>query len=313
LPLFRAFWELASRRAADLGADAIHCHDTDAIPAGLSARRRLRGQGVAPALVVDFHELYRASRMVPQRGILGSIARALVDSIERRAIREASLVIVANEGVVDHYLGMGAGDKALFVPNAPDHAIFRPIACERPEHPFTITFIGRKRYARTLEALALAIQPYPDMTAELIGDGPDAARVDALSQAHERVTVGGPVPYESIPERYACTDVVHAAYDSVVGNARVCTPGKVLEAMACAKPVLVSEGTWVGDWVRRNGVGVAVDAADANKVGEALAALRDDPAARVRMGETGRSIVESSLNWERAAAELVSAYGRLER
>ncbi len=249
--------------------------------------------------------------MVPQRGLVGTAARAYVDRLERGAVAAADAVIVANEGVLPHYEAMGAGDKLVFVPNAPDAALFRPLPCDAPAtDAFTVTFIGRKRYARTLEALAAAIQPYPAMTVELVGGGPDAAEVDALAQRYERVSAQGPVPYAEIPARYACTDVVHAAYDAVVGNARVCTPGKVLEAMACAKPVLVSSGTWIGTWVEQHGVGRAVDATDATAVGAALAELQADPAARAAMGERGRALVEGGLNWDAAAATLVAAYAR---
>lgn len=313
--LFREFWRTAATRAIELRADVVHSHDTDTIPAGLSAIRSLGRSGSGARFVVDFHELYRASRMVPQAGVVGVLARAWVDRLERKAVRAASLVIVANEGVLPHYEAMGAGSKLLFVPNAPDADLFVPMPCAREiageVRPFTVTFIGRKRYAATLEALADAIQPHPDMAVELVGGGPDAARVDSLAMTHERVTASGPIPYAGIPARYACTDVVHAAYDAVVGNARVCTPGKVFEAMACSKPVIVSAGTWIGEWVERKGVGLAVDATDVNAVEAALTRLRDQPELRASMGVRGRTLVESGLNWESAARDLVAGYARI--
>lgn len=312
LPRYREFWRAASSRAVDLEADVVHSHDTDTIVPGLRALDEMERRGGRPHFVVDFHELYRSSRMVPQHGLLGMAARGAVDELERRAVRRASIVIVANEGVLPIYAAMGAGDRLLFVPNTPDATIFRPLPCKATERPFTVVFIGRKRYARTLVALADAIQPFPDMAVKLIGGGPDAVIVDRLAVDHPRVTAFGPVAYESIPEHYACADVVYAAYDPEVGNARVCTPGKVFEAMACGKPVLVSAGTWVGDWVERRGVGLAVQADDPEEIGRALMQLRDDPEERVAMGRRGRALVESEFDWDLTASLLQQAYASLD-
>ena len=311
---FRRFWGAAATRAVELEADAIHCHDTDTILAGMRAVRALRGRGSAAVLTIDFHELYRVSRMVPQRGLVGVLARAAVDLIERRGARAADLVVVANPGTVPHYERIAGSAKLLLVPNAPDMELFRPLECRDPSPgQLTVMFVGQKRYARTLEVLAEAVQSLPGVRCHLAGGGPDASHVDALAVRFERVTAEGPVPYSLITERYACADVVYAAYDALVGNVRYTIPGKVLEAMACAKPVIVSEGTWAAEYVEENRVGVAVDATDPAKLAEALMRLQERPEECRAMGERGRRIVETGMNWRDAGASLVEAYGRLER
>jgi len=209
---FAGFWREAAAHVLTLGPDVIHSHDTDAIVPGLRALRALRGRRANPAFVVDFHELYRASRMMPQGILTGVLARVAVDTLERQAIEEAALVIVANEGVLPHYRAAGADERLLFVPNTPDADLFRPLACDTDEHKFTVTFIGRKRYPRTLKVLADAIQPYPDMEARLIGGGPDAAAVEEIAAGHERVVASGPVPYEAIPAYYCVCRRCDAVY-----------------------------------------------------------------------------------------------------
>lgn len=312
LGLFREYWRRASVRAVSLGADVVHCHDTDTIVAGMNAVRRLRQTGKPVGLVVDFHELYRASRMVPQRGVTGVIARGIVDVLERRGAHAADLIVVANPGTVPHYERIGGPAELLIVPNAPDMELFRPLGCEERTAHLNVMFVGRKRYARTLEALAEAVSSLPDVSCHLVGGGPDAARVDALAARFERVSAEGPVAYSAIPALYACSDVIYAAYDAVVGNVRYTIPGKVLEAMACAKPVIVSEGTWAAEYVAENRVGVVVDGTDPIAVADALRALRDSPDERRVMGERGRRIVEQGMNWGDAAKTLGGAYGRLE-
>lgn len=309
LPLYRRFWRAAADRAVELSADAVHCHDSDTAMAGLWAVRDL---GTRSHLVVDFHELYRVSSMVPQKGLVGVVARYLVDRLERRAVKRAAVVIVANPGTADYYRGIGAGDRLLVVDNAPDPLLFTPRPCSETTRPFTACFVGRKRYARSLEALMQAIQPYDDMKAVLAGGGPDAERIETRARALERIETIGQVPYERIPDYYACCDAVYGAYDTLVGNVLYTIPGKVIEAMGCAKPVIVSSGTWVGDYVTKNRVGVAVACDDPDAIGQALVYLRDHPEEAKAMGRRGREIVEAGLNWPAVAERLTRAYATLD-
>lgn len=311
LPLFRAFWHSAAAYAAALRPDAIHCHDTDTLPAGLRARGVLRSEETH--FVVDFHELYRLSSMVPQRGLSGITARWVVDRLERRAVSQATLVIVANPGTAGHYESIGRADKVVIIDNAPDPDLFVPRPCPETDRLFTACFVGSKRYARTLIALMDAVQRREGMRAVLAGGGPDAQRIAEAARAYRNVEVIGQVPYRDIPGYYACCDVVYAAYDTLVGNVRYTIPGKVIEAMGCAKPVIVSEHTWVGDYVTKHRIGLAVKCDDPVAIGEALDHLRAHPEEAAEMGERGRRIVEHGLNWHTVAARLVSAYANLQK
>jgi len=309
LPLFRRFWRGAAGRAVAMSPDVIHCHDTDTAPAAMRALRQLRAHGTK--LVVDFHELYGASSMVPQRGLIGAAARRLVDRIEKRAVAQASLVIVANPGTAHHYLSIGARDKLVVIDNAPDPELFSPRPCPETDRPFTVTFVGSKRYLRTLVALMDAVRDEGGIRVVLAGGGPHADRVAELAGGRGNVEVHGQVPYTDIPGYYACCDVVHAAYDAVVGNVLYTIPGKVIEAMACAKPVIVSAGTWAGDFVVKNEIGLAVAGDDAAQIAAALRQLRDNPSEAAEMGRRGRAIVESGLDWPTVAQRLVDAYDAL--
>jgi glycosyltransferase involved in cell wall biosynthesis len=55
-----------------------------------------------------------------------------------------------------------------------------------------------------------------------------------------------------------------------------------------------------------------VDGTDVQAVKGAIVRLRDDPELARRMGERGRAIVESGLNWKAAAERLVGVYESLE-
>ena len=305
VPGYRAFWRQASARAIELDSSVIHCHDLDTVPAGLSA---LRGLGDRPRLVLDFWELYRESRALPQSGIAGLVARGAARWLERRAIPRSDLLITVVEGQVAYNRDLGA-KNIIVVENAPDLDAYTPSV--RSAEEFVICFIGQKRYVPGLISLMQAIQPHPELRALLVGGGPAEAEVAKAAERFERVEVAGRVEKSDIPALYACSDAVFACYDTRLLNWRTAFPVKVQEGMACGLPVVVSKGTWIAEYVAEHGLGVAVDDTDSADVEHALVALATDRETAREMGRRGRALVENGLNWEAAAARLVAAYDRL--
>ena len=309
LPLFREFWRTAADRAAEIGPDIVHCHDMDTAPAGIRAVKRATGE--RPKLVLDMHELYRDSKMVPQRGAVGAVARTVVRILERRAFPAADVILVANPGTLGYYESLGAGDKVVLVENAPDTRLFAPSE-QRPERPFTVGYFGQKRYLEGLLALVAAIRVHPDMAAILAGGGTAADEIARASADVDRIEVSGRFDYADLPALYTRCDAVYAVYGAVLGNVRTLFPVKVMEAMACALPVVVSTGTWIGEYVEREGIGLAIDGDDPVALSEALVRLKDEPKIAEEMGKRGLAIVQAGLSWQAASARLVHAYEALD-
>ena len=307
---YRAFWTAAARRTVELGADVVHCHDLDTAPAGLSAVRSLeRVRGRRAALVLDFHELYRESNMIPHAGIKGAVAGIGVRWVERSALRRADVVIVANPGTANSY-GSSAEQRIVVVENAPDSSILRPDPAARVCQPFTVGYAGQKRYAGGLVDLIEVVQSHSDMHAFLAGGGTAAEEIARLAAARERVEVSGRFGYADLPSLYGRFDVVYAVYDAALGNVRTLFPVKVMEGISCGLPVVVTKGTWVGDWVNEHGVGIAVSPGDRGELEAALVRLKDDPVLRAEMGAAGRAVVDAGLNWKAASERLLAVYAR---
>jgi glycosyltransferase involved in cell wall biosynthesis len=257
--------------------------------------------------VLDFHELYRASRVVPRMPVIGDIVAAGIDRVEARGLARADLVVLAWPGMLERYRSRFAG-PVVVVDNAPDLDRFSPDPTPRGERPFDVCYIGQKRYVASLELLIEIVQRHVDLSCFLAGGGVGEQRIAEFARGKERVEVVGRVRYDEIPALYRGRDCVYTLYDAAVGNARIHMPVKVMEGMACGLPVIVSEGTWVAGYVEAEGIGLAVDPADSQAVEAAIVRLKDDPALAAEMGARGRAIVEASLNWDAAAGRLVAAY-----
>ncbi len=307
--LYPRFWREATAAVLDLEPHVVHCHDSDTAVVGVRVKRRSPGT----RLVLDFHELYAMSKMVPQQGMKGMMARAAVRLIEGHAVRRADAIVFANPGQVDGVVGTGAGDpRVVLVENAPDLARF-PRISRQPGSRDTIQacFIGKKRDASRLEVLMKAVDKLPRVTALLAGDGTAEDEVRRLAEGRERVTTMGRLMYDAIPPLYEQCDVVYAAYDASYGNYRTAYPVKMMEGMAAGLPVIVSEGTWVAEHVREQRLGFVVEDNDAESVAAALTSVLEDRAEAVAMGARGRAIIEDHLNWDAAAQRLQQAYERL--
>ncbi len=310
IPAYRRFWAAVAARAVELKPDVIHCHDLDTAPAGQSAHRSCRKAGLSTKLVLDFHELYRESKMVPQKGAVGIAARAAVRVVEKRAIPAADVILVANPGTLGYY-DRFRPRRVVTIENAPDLERFSPSAPREAGTPLKACFIGQKRYTQGLYTLMEAVQRHDDITALLAGGGVAEAEIAEAAKRYERVETMGRIAYADIPALYRDCDVVYAVYDQGLGNVQTLFPVKAMEGMACAVPVIVSTGTWIAEYVEAHGLGFAVDAGDVDSVEAALVALRDNPALAAEMGQRGRAIIESELNWQAVAERLRATYREL--
>lgn len=308
---FREFWRRSAARAAEIAPDVIHCHDLDTAPAGLSAMSDLRGPGKSPKLVLDFHELYRESRMVPQAGIAGMVARFFVRALERRAISAAHAVLIANPGTAACYDDYRVHGKIVLVENAPDIARFTPSGGVADPSRFTICYIGQKRYFRNLEMLMRAVQADGRLHARLCGGGVVEAQVQEAARNYLRVSVSGPFTYDEVPGLYSGCDAVYAVYDSSVGNIQTAVPVKALEGMAAGLPVITNRGTWFGQLLVEHRAGMVVDGNDEEEITDAILTLANDRDEATAMGRRGRALVEADLNWEAASGRLIEAYRSL--
>jgi glycosyltransferase involved in cell wall biosynthesis len=304
IPAYREFYADIHSAAARLEPDAVHCHDLDTAQPGLAVVKAEMPRRVA--LVLDMHEQYRDSNMLPQRGIKGMIGRGGARMVERRTYGRADAILVANPGSVGYYEKLGYGAKIVVVENAPDMTVFTP--SDRTGEPFTIGYFGQKRYPESLLQLIEIVRDQEDVHAVLAGGGTAEEQVAEAAQGVDRIENSGSFAYSDLPRLYTKVDAVHAVYNTALGNVRSLFPVKVMEAMACGLPVIVAAGTWIGSYVEDNGLGLAVTVGDKRALADAVEYLASHPEERRRMGEAGRALVEGGLSWQSASASLISTY-----
>jgi glycosyltransferase involved in cell wall biosynthesis len=78
----------------------------------------------------------------------------------------------------------------------------------------------------------------------------------------------------------------------------------IIEAMACAVPVVGSDSGQIPHLIRETGGGVVFHEGDVEDFTAKLLSLVDDPAGRRRMGMTGRAVVQERYTFDAIARQL---------
>ncbi len=244
-------------------------------------------------------------------------SRLLAQEEARLAARANRTLLVsdAEAGLFRSRLPASAGRSVAVLRNGIDTQFFDPATCQpypdlaRTRGPH-IVFTGQMDYPPNVEAcermadciLPLVRRTLPDATFHIVGRAPVERLIRRVGQPGVRVW--GEVP--DVRPYLAASDVVVAPLTIARG-----VQNKVLEAMAMARPVVLSAEAATG-----------IDAIDGAhwQIGHSDAALADhicaiayEPASAATMGRAARDFVTEHQNWDamlRPLAEIVGIASR---
>ena len=277
---------------------------------------------VGVKFVFDHHdlcpELY-LSRFGPERA--GSLPHRLLGALERAQFACADLVISTNESYRHVALTRGGKTRAqvVVVRSGPSHQRFATVHEPDPAlkrgKPYLVAYLGvmapQDGVDHLVRAARLVLAQRDDVAFTFIGAGDSFEELKALSASlglGAACQFTGRIPDADV-ERILATADVCVSPDPKNPLNDVSTMNKVLEYMACAKPVVCFDLR-----EHRHSAGEGALYAEPNR-DEDLAAkitqLLDDPALRERLGAMNRRRFLDTLAWEHNAGALIAAYGRL--
>jgi glycosyltransferase involved in cell wall biosynthesis len=128
-----------------------------------------------------------------------------------------------------------------------------------------------------------------------------AKRLLSLGAADHGIEWLGPVVDVRAVWRRAAIAVLPSTYGEGV-------PKSLLEAAACARPIVASDVPGCREAVRTGGTGLLVPPRDIEGLADAIAALAGDPVRRRAMGRAGRELIEREFAEEIVARETLAVY-----
>ncbi|NUL48781.1 glycosyltransferase [Cellulosimicrobium funkei] len=251
-------------------------------------------------------------------------------AVEDFCLHQADAILTLNVAMRGELVARGIPeDRITLVPNGVDGKAFTPRergADLAARHHLTGPTIGcvapmdhrREGQGTLLKAASLLRERGIDMTCVLVGGG---SRREALQKearvygVADRVVFTGAVDDDAIAEYYALLDivVVPRIRERVSTFVEPMTP---LEAMAMAKPVVVSDLPALTRIVDAPERGRVVTPGDPAALAEVVADLLADVDERSRLGRAGREWVQQERQWSvngpryRAVYQEVTKYAR---
>lgn len=279
--------------------DLIHAHAP--LPCGHAAML-LRAELGIP-YVVTVHGL-DAFSTVQVKGGAGEWCRRISRKIYGRARR----VICISERVRDAVLeGTGGNCHATVIYNGVNAEMFAP-APEHSQAP-TILSVGNliptKGHDLLLRAAASLASDFPTLTCEIIGDGPEHGRLQALA---DELKISGRVYFRGRQSRSQVAEAMKRCMLFALPSHYEGLGCVYLEAMSCAKPVIACRGQGIAEVVRDGCEGVLVSPGNEKELAVAMAALLHDEKARRAMGLAARSRILQGFTLAHQAANLARVY-----
>lgn len=280
---------------ARIDANVIECSSIPYAPAlALAPVAKLRGI----PLVVSWHE-YMGSRWPDYAGTRAPIAAA----IERQTARVGQTRIAVSDFTS---VRLPAGPRTAVVPNGVDCEAAAAVA---PEKSANVVVAGRLVPHKRVHLLLQALVHAPEVTAAIVGDGPDRSRLEMYAArlgVADRVQFLGRVDPD---ERVAA--LIKGARCVLVASEQEGFGLTVIEAMAAGTaPIVVrAEHSAAAELVTHNHDGYVVDAAP-REIAAALEEIAGDRNLRRRLGRNALKTARR-YDWDAVALQMEQVFAEV--
>jgi len=234
--------------------------------------------------------------MVRRGPFLESLQDLYLSSIGKWTLTSADYVVSLTESERRRSISAGVNPgKAIVIPNGVDIELFRPMACDPIPH--SIIWIGRyvteKGLTHLLRAASIVVHEFPDSKFILVGYGEELPKLLELARSlrlEDRVVFLDPRPQQEIAV------LLNRCTLFVLPSLTEGFPSALLEAMACAKPVVVTSGIGLEEVVSDGGI--LVPPADPNALADSISRiLRAEEFAKT-LGLRARERVVAQYRWQ---------------
>jgi glycosyltransferase involved in cell wall biosynthesis len=243
---------------------------------------------------------------------------------ERWALRHASAITVASQVLAQRSRelnGKPATPIALF-PNGPDESLRGQVAQAEAQRDTlrqcfgwadqrVVIYAGTVPHGHDMDIAVQAVrQNLVGLRFVIVatGDGLPALR-EAVERAGivEQVEWHGFMPHAQLIERLVAADVALYPYRDTNINRAKCS-GKVIDYMACAKPMVVSDVGMNRSYLEHEVSGLLTPPGDAEAFSRALGQLLAHPQEAKRMGQAAQQRLWQQFGWEERVGELEKIY-----
>jgi glycosyltransferase involved in cell wall biosynthesis len=303
-----------ARAARPFDADFVYERYQLGSAAGLRVAQRL---GVPLVLEFNGPEVWVERHWRGGRMLLGGP----LERLERRNLRDASLVVVVSKALRDIVVAQGvAPERVLVNPNGVDvdalaryregdaHMWRRRVGlAEAP----TVGFVGTFGAWHGVELLPALVAAVPEARWVLIGGGgllPAVAAEIERRGLGDRTILTGVIDHGRALEMLAASDVCISPHvPNPDGSPFFGSPTKLFEYMGLARPIVASDLDQIGEVIEDGRSGLLCPPGDVESAATAVRRLLADVALRERLGAGALERATTTYSWRAHARRILDA------
>jgi colanic acid biosynthesis glycosyl transferase WcaI len=270
--------------------------------------------------VFEVRDLWPESLAAVGAGSEGTLLHRILGAIAGFLYRHAERIVVVTPAFKAHLIRYWnvPGEKISIVENGVETDLFLPNASAMNlrrhlglEDRFLICYIGTMGNAHGLDTLIAAAEELrtsmPNAMFLVIGEGAEKQRIVELATAHGLANLQflGQQPREQIPAYVSAADLCLVMLKKTELFKTV-IPTKLLEYMACARPVIVAVDGQARQIIEEADAGVFVEPENHSALAKAIIDLAQDQEHRLRMGTNGRQYIVNKLSRKKTAQDYIT-------
>jgi colanic acid biosynthesis glycosyl transferase WcaI len=270
--------------------------------------------------IFEVRDLWPESLAAVGAGSEKTLLHRTLGAIAGFLYRHADRIVVVSPAFQDHLIRYWKvpAQKISIVQNGVETDLFRfdPAAIEvrkqlKFEDRFLICYIGTIGNAHGLETLIAAAEELRDALPSamflLIGEGAEKDKIVELAAARglSNIQFLGQQPREQIPTYVSAADLCLVMLKKS-DLFKTVIPTKLLEYMACERPVIIAVDGQARQIVEEAEAGVFVEPENSRELVKAILTLAADPACRRRLGANGRAYIVKNLSREKTAQDYIA-------
>jgi teichuronic acid biosynthesis glycosyltransferase TuaC len=232
--------------------------------------------------------------------------------ISQRMYRASRRVICISERVREQVLeGTGSGCRTSVVYNGVDSELFAPGSEPCSGGPIVLSvgnLIPIKGHEFLIRAVAAIVSDFPELILEIIGQGPEQSRLQALAQ---QVGIGNRVRFLGLQSRHKVAAAMRRCTVFALPSRYEGLGCVYLEAMSAGKPVIGCRGQGIAEIIQHGSNGFLVGADNEKELALALAMLLRDEPRRRNLGAAARETILERLTLAHQAESLARIYREL--
>jgi colanic acid biosynthesis glycosyl transferase WcaI len=268
--------------------------------------------------VFEVRDLWPESLIAVGVGNEKSLLHRVLGRIAGFLYTRAELIVVVTSAFKDHLVERWnvPPEKIAVVENGVETELFRPSSDDRvrkelrkqwnADNKFIVSYIGTLGMAHGLDVLLESASQLrtvrPDVLFVVVGEGADKYRIkaDARNRGLNNIVFVDQQPREIIPAYIAASDVCLVSLKQT-DIFKTVIPTKMLEFMACARPVILSVGGLAKSILDEADAGISIAPESAGELTSAIETLAAVPDLRSLMGRRGREYILRNFSREQTA------------